>query len=51
MMVFMESAETPPPADLWAALEISLADHRNRGYENSDHPDDFTAPTGSDDDD
>lgn len=44
MMRHMPGPYARPPEELWAALELSLADHRNAGYENSDHPDDFTAP-------
>lgn len=47
MMAYMRGPSDKPPMELWVALELSLADHRNAGYENSDHPDDFTAPTWS----
>lgn len=39
----------PPKSDsleaLWRAFNHALNPCRNNGYENSDHPDDFTAPT------
>jgi hypothetical protein len=47
MMVYMPTPGSTPPPELWEALDRSLADHRNNGYENSDHPDDFTAPEWS----
>jgi hypothetical protein len=50
MMAFMPHPSATPPADLWQTLELALADHRNAGYENSDHPDDFTAPGEPNDD-
>lgn len=47
LMAWMRSPNDCPPQEVWEGLEQSLADHRNNGYENSDHPDDFTAPTWS----
>lgn len=47
MMRNMHSSRSHPPHHLWEALDRSLANYRNNGYENSDHPDDFTAPTWS----
>lgn len=51
MMAWMRTPHSHPPTELWVALELSLADHRNAGYENSDHPDDFSEPTWSATDD
>jgi hypothetical protein len=50
MMAYMRGPRDVPPRELWDRLERTLADYRNNGYENSDHPDDFTAPTWSPDD-
>lgn len=46
-MAWAREPRSPAVAQLFLDLDLALNNYRHCGYENSDHPDDYTAPTWS----